>query len=182
MKTRILIALLGCLLLGCGKGKSDASKQHLKQALDNLSAAASPEMRLSALTEAAKASFAAGKIADAQKYADELMTLLPGSQRTSGYGNALHWANVILGRIAVREGRLDDAKRCLMESVRAPGAQQTDHGPSMSLAKDLLEKGERQAVLGYLESCKRFWDRQRLNEWSQQVKEGKTPDFSPTLL
>ena len=57
-----------------------------------------------------------------------------------------------------------------------------DYGPNMSLAKDLLEKGERQVVLDYFALCRRFWNYGRLDDWSQQVKEGKIPDFGANLV
>jgi hypothetical protein len=179
---RYITALLLCsLLLGCGKGGSGTADPRLKAALNKLAAANSSELRFSALGEAAKQSFAAGKVEDARKYAQELMTLLPGFRQSGDYGSALHDANLTLGRIAVKEGRMDDAKRCLVESVRAPGARLMDYGPNMSLAKDLLEKGERQVVLDYFALCKKFWNYGRLDDWSQQVKEGKTPDFGANL-
>jgi len=179
---RYVTTLLLCtLLLGCGKGGSETSNPRLQPALDKLAAANSPELRFYALGQAAKQSFAAGKVEDAKKYAQELMTLLPSFRQNSEYGNAAHDANLTLGRIAVREGRMDDAKRHLIESVRTPGARQMDYGPNMSLAKDLLEKGERQAVLDYFAVCRKFWNYGRLDEWSQQVKEGKIPDFGANL-
>lgn len=180
---RYITTLLLCsLLLGCGKGGSKTSNPRLQPALNTLAAANSPELRFHALGEAAKQSFAAGKVADAQKYAQELMTLLPSFGQNQEYGNAVHDANLTLGRIAVREGRLDDAKRHLIESVRTPGPRLMDYGPNMSLAKDLLEKGERQSVLDYFALCRKFWNSGRLDEWSQQVQEGKIPDFGPNLV
>ena len=179
---RYFTTLLLCsLLLGCGKGGSNTANQRLRPALNKLAAANSPELRFYALGEAAKQSFAAGKLEDARKYAQELMTLLASFRQDREYGNAAHDANLTLGRIAVREGRLDDAKRHLIESVRTPGARQMDYGPNMSLAKDLLEKGERQVVLDYFAFCKTFWNYGRLDDWSQQVQEGKIPDFGANL-
>ena len=183
MSMRYITPLLLCsLLLGCGKEGPETSNARLLPALDKLAAANSPELRFSALGEAAKQSFAAGRVEDAQKYAQELMTLLPNFRQNQEYGNAAHDANLTLGRIAVREGRLDDAKRHLLESVRAPSARQMDYGPNMSLAKDLLEKGERQAVLDYFARCRKFWNYGRLDDWSQQVQEGKIPDFGANLV
>jgi hypothetical protein len=179
---RCFTALIVCgLLAGCGKGGADARNPRLQMAMDKLAAANSPESRFYALGEAAKQSFAAGKVEDARKYAQELMTLLPSFRQNPEYGNAAHDANLTLGRIAVREGRIDDAKRYLIESVRTPGAKQMDYGPNMSLAKDLLEKGERQVVLDYFALCKKFWNYGRLDEWSQEVKDGKIPDFGANL-
>jgi hypothetical protein len=180
---RYITTLLLCgLLLGCGKGGSDKANPRLQPALDKLAAANSPELRFCALGAAAKQSFAAGKVEDARKYAQELMALLPSFRQNQEYGNAVHDANLTLGRIAVREGRLDEAKRHLIESIRTPGGRLMDYGPNMSLAKDLLEKGERQVVLDYFALCKKFWNFGRLDEWSQQVKEGKTPDFGANLV
>ena len=180
---RYITTLLLCgLLFGCGKGGSRIPNPRLQPALNKLAAANSPELRFCALGEAAKQSFAAGKVEDARNYAQELMTLLPGFRKNQEYGSAAHDANLTLGRIAVREGRLDDAKRHLLESVRTPGARQMDYGPNLSLAKDLLEKGERQAVLDYFALCRKFWNRGRLDEWSQQVTEGKIPDFGANLV
>ncbi len=181
MRLALTTLLLCGVLLGCGKGGSDAANPRLKAAMDKLAAASSPQLRLYALGDAAKQSFAAGKLEDARKYAQELKDLLPGFRQDSEYGNAVHDANLTLGRIAVREGRLDDAKRCLIESVRTPGARLMDYGPSMSLAQDLLDKGEQQAVLDYFALCRTFWKNGRLEEWSQQVKEGKIPDFGRNL-
>ena len=179
---RYVTALIVCgLLVGCGKKADESSNPRLKLAMEKLAAANSPDLRFRALGEAAKQSFAAGKVADAQKYAQELMTLLPGFRQDQEYGNAAHDANLTLGRIAVREGRMDDAKRHLIESVRTPSGRQMDYGPNLSLANDLLEKGERQAVLDYFALCKKFWNYGRLDEWSQQVKEGKIPDFGRNL-
>ncbi len=179
---RYITALLLCtFLLGCSKRGPETDNPRLQPALDKLAAANSPELRFSALGEAAKQSFAAGKVGDAQKYAQELMTLLPSFRQNQEYGSAVHDANLTLGRIAVREGRMDDAKRHLVESIRTPSARQMDYGPNLSLAKDLLEKGERQAVLDYFALCKKFWNFGRLDEWSQQVKEGKIPEFGGNL-
>jgi hypothetical protein len=84
----------------------------------------------------------------------------------------------------VREGRIADAKRYLLEAGKNPGSPVLgSFGPNMSLAKDLLDKGQRDVVLEYFELCRKFWkmDRGRLDQWSQEVKDGKTPDFGANL-
>lgn len=177
-----LVALfLGGLLLGCGKGDADVAHPRLKPALDKLAAADSPELKFIALGQAARQSFAAGKVEDARTYAQELAALLPNFRQHSEYGNAVHDANLTLGRIALREGRIEDAKRYLTESIRVPSARLMDYGPSMSLARDLLERGERQAVLNFFAQCRKFWNYGRLSEWSRQIQEGQTPDFGAHL-
>jgi hypothetical protein len=54
----------------------------------------------------------------------------------------------------------------------------------MTLAKDLLEKGERDAVLEYFMLCRKFWkmDHGKLDQWIQEVMDGKNPDFGANLL
>ncbi|HEV2716016.1 MAG TPA: hypothetical protein VGU64_12190 [Terriglobales bacterium] len=160
-------------------------QQRLQRAMEKLAAAKTPEERFYALNDAAKENFVVGKIEDAQKYAQEMMTLLPQFQGNWNYGNAVQDANLVLGRIAVREGHLDDAKRYLLEAGKSPGSPQMDtFGPNMSLAKDLLEKGEQQVVLEHFELCRKFWKMHdgQLDKWSREVKDGKIPDFGANLV
>ncbi len=170
------------VLVGCGNGDSGKNNPRLQQALERLTAATTPQERFSILGEAAKQSLAAGKATEAGNYAQELLDLLPGLRTQSGAGDAAMDAHQVLGRIALRAGQVDDAKQHLLESIKIPGPRMMDYGPSMSLVKDLLEKGERQAVLDYFSACGKFWDRNRLNEWTQEVQQGKAPDFPPNLL
>ncbi len=49
-------------------------------------------------------------------------------------------------------------KKYLIAAGKSPGSPQMDSfGPNMTLAKDLLEKGERDAVLEYFMRCRKFW-------------------------
>jgi hypothetical protein len=53
----------------------------------------------------------------------------------------------------------------------------------MTLAKGLLEAGEREVVLTYLQSCGKFWKMgsDQLQAWMATIKGGGTPDFGPNL-
>jgi hypothetical protein len=53
----------------------------------------------------------------------------------------------------------------------------------MSLAKDLLERGETEAVLAYFEACREFWKMggSRLDAWRQDVEAGRIPNFGANL-
>ena len=53
----------------------------------------------------------------------------------------------------------------------------------MSLAKDLLERGETEAVLAYFEACLVFWKMggSRLDAWRQDVEAGRIPNFGANL-
>ena len=154
-------------------------------AIAKLKAADTPEKKFVALGEAAKESFAAGKTEDAQTYAQDLMALLPEFKGNQAYGSAMCDANLVLGRVAVKKGQLEEAKRYLLAAAQSPSTPYlANYGPNMGLAKDLLEKGERQTVLEYLELCRKLWSNggAQLTLWSQQVKDGKTPDFKGSLL
>ena len=53
----------------------------------------------------------------------------------------------------------------------------------MLLAKDLLERGETEAVLAYFEMCRAFWNMggARLDAWRTEVQAGAIPNFGANL-
>jgi hypothetical protein len=191
--------IIGCLLFVAGMffweksltgsfpnfSLQDISKQNYKRAMNDLKTAKPGEKRFYALDAAAKESFVTGNIDEARNYAQELMSLTPKYKGDWNYGNAIQDANLVLGRIAVREGNIAAAKMYLLAAGKSPGSPQMDSfGPNMTLAKDLLEKGERDTVLEYFMLCRKFWkmDYGKLDKWMQEVMDGKTPDFAANLL
>jgi len=165
--------------------RTSVTPRRVNSATEELAKAKTDQERFYALGDAAKGSFLAGKMEDARSYASNLLALLPKFPNDWNYGNAVQNANLVLGRIAVQEGRMDDAKHHLLEAGKSPGSPvMNSSGPNMSLAQDLLEKGERDVVLEYFELCRKFWqmDRGRLDQWGQDVKAGKTPDFGANLV
>jgi len=112
-------------------------------------------------------------------------------------GNAIHEANQILGLIALEEQNIPKAKLHLRTAGNTPGSPQLDSfGPRMVLARELLRRGERDVVVEYLESVRRFWtsdslppildypvftaeNRRKaelLEEWKKQARDGVVPD------
>lgn len=191
--------IIGCLLFGAvsfllikyytGSFPSlsfqDISRQNYKRAMNDLKTAKPGEKRFYALDAAAKESFVAGNIDEARNYAQELMSLTPKYKGDWNYGNAMQDANLVLGRIAVRDGNFAAARKYLLAAGKSPGSPQMDSfGPNMTLAKDLLEKGERDTVLEYFMLCRKFWkmDHGKLDQWIQEVIDGKNPDFGANLL
>ncbi|EEF62506.1 sigma-70 family RNA polymerase sigma factor [Pedosphaera parvula] len=161
------------------------SEQNYKLAMSNLKTAKTEEKRFYALGAAAKESFVAGKTEAAQNYAGELMTLLPKYKGNWNYGNAIQDTNLVYGRIAVREGNIEAAKKYLLAAGKSPGSpQMNSFGPNMTLADDLLKKGERDTVLEYFMLCRKFWkmDFGKLDKWMHEVMDGKTPDFGANLF
>jgi len=129
----------------------------------------------------AKSALAAGKSQKAREYAEKML-----SQNNHGwnYGNNIHYGNIILGKIALASDNLEQAKKRLIEAGKTPGSPQLNSfGPDMNLAKQLLEKAEKDVVLEYFELCSKFWKsgKDRLHKWSVVVKDGKIPDFGHNL-
>jgi len=142
------------------------------------------EQRFDELGDVAKVAFDADDLVKAGQYASELLQDAPKYKKSWNYGNAIHTGNIILGRIALRRGDVPGADQYLLAAGATPGSPQLDSfGPNMSLAKELLEKGERDTVLAYLQSCTKFWQMggTKLQGWIATVKGGGAPDFSSNL-
>ena len=142
------------------------------------------ENQVTVLTSLPAMAFDAGDIRKARAYAERLLGEAKGQQGGWNYGNAVHKANLTLGRVAVAEGRLADAVTLLRAAGETPGSPQLDSfGPNMSLAKDLLERGETAAVLAYFEACRRFWKLggRQLDAWTREVEAGAIPNFGANL-
>jgi tetratricopeptide (TPR) repeat protein len=132
----------------------------------------------------AEAAFDAGDYAKAAAYAKQLLDEAITYRTRWDYGNAIHKGNLVLGRIAVRDGRLAEAVTFLRASGQTPGSPQLNSfGPNMSLAKDLLDLGETQAVLDYFVLCRKFWTMgaSRLDAWTAAVQAGNVPSFGANL-
>ena len=120
----------------------------------------------------------------------DLRQQCPGATRCDkeglrNFANLLHNTHVLLGRVALRDDNLELAKHHLLEAGKTPGSPVLNsYGPDMILARELLEKGEKETVLQYFELCRKFWKtgRERLDLWVKAVEEGKTPDFGPDMV
>lgn len=101
------------------------------------------------------------------------------------FGNAIHDANSVLGLLALREGKVDQAVQSLAAAGASPGSPQLNSfGPSMLLANELVKAGKRAEVVSYLRATKRFWkmDRGSVEQWVGELEAGRTPDFRMNLL
>ena len=161
-----------------------AQGRMMKITRGDLSAATNEVERFYALNRASKKALKAGKIEEARGFANELARLAPAYTNDWNYGNAIQDANQVLGRIALAEGNVAEAKKRLLDSADSKGSpQMNSFGPNMQLAKELLAKGESQVVLEYFNRCQRFWKMgaDRLSAWGQAVNMGETPNFGPNL-
>ena len=99
---------------------------------------------------------------------------------SSDYGDQFHIGNITLGKVALAQGDVQGAASYLLLAGSAPGSTQLKYsGPDTELAKQLLEKGEQESVLRYLDQCASFWERgqDKLREWAILVRAGQVPSF-----
>ncbi len=101
-------------------------------------------------------------------------------QLASSDRSAIQRANTLLGRVALRSGDLAGGKQYLLDSSKSEAAGYVfGYGPTMVLAKELLEKGESGTVIQYLENCLSIWPHGEaiLNGWIDDIKNGRKPNF-----
>jgi hypothetical protein len=133
------------------------------------------------LSHLAETALLAGKMAQASRHARLLLSQAASFPGDWNYGNALYVGNEVLGLIAFKRRRLADARKCLLAAGATPGSPQLNSfGPSFKLARLLLEAGERELVLKYIELCSKFWDmgQQKLSAWAAEIQSGGLPSLS----
>ncbi len=94
--------------------------------------------------------------------------------------SAVQRAHTILGRVALRKGDVAAARGHLLDSASPESARYiAAYSPMLTLAKEMLEKGERDIVVEYLEKCVPLWPRGEsvLQIWITDIRNGRTPDF-----
>ena len=157
----------------------------LLEASAQLEAATTDEDRWLALTDAALWNVDAGMLELAEEQAWEAWELSERFPETPVRYDQAHSVLIVIGRIALRKGEIDQAVLNLLRAGQVAGGPATSSfGPNMLLAKELLDVGESVAVLEYLELCGQFWDmgQKRLALWSKQISDGEAPDFGTNLI
>jgi hypothetical protein len=110
------------------------------------------------LQSKAETALKAGDTKGATRYATELLTSNIYTPFSWNYGNVIYDGNQILGLAALKENDIAKAKQCLLAAGNTPGSPQLDSfGPDMTLAQELLKKGEKQVVLDFLDLVAKFW-------------------------
>ena len=125
-----------------------------------------------------------GDRAAAEKYANALMNSVPAIPEEAMRGQMLHKAHIFVGRLELAKGNIDAAKEHLLAAGRVQkGVTLSSFGPNMSLAKELLEHGQKGVVLQYLDECAEFWTTggPRLAKWKQEIEAGNVPEFGANL-
>lgn len=136
-------------------------------------------LRFYKLPTLAKAAFSAGDLRKATNYATAAITEA-ARFKDWAHGNGIHHGHVVLGRVALVQGDAKLAVRHLLQAGRSPGSPQLNSfGPNFSLANDLLQAGDFESVLEFLNLCRRFWSygAKALDAWCAQIHAGQRPDF-----
>ncbi|WP_437987404.1 tetratricopeptide repeat protein [Sorangium sp. So ce117] len=168
-----------------GSTSSEERKRIAREALAEYEAALTLERcsleALGILIEIAESALMAENYQRATEAAERLLADAKDHADTFQYGNAVHYAHITLGQVAL--ARNDPASAA--EHLRAAGAvhgspQLNSFGPDFELASRLLAMGQRNAVVDYIDGCKKFWKSgaSRLDEWTLAIGRGEAPDFS----
>jgi len=143
------------------------------------------QQRFYLLNRLAKAAWEAQAFDKAADYARELVGMAGANETADwNFGNAIHDGNAVLGLVALRSGDLAQAARYLLDAGKTRGSPQLNSfGPNVTLAKEMLEHGERDAVLEYFAECRAFWKMgsAQLDAWTSTVRSGGTPNFGANL-
>lgn len=135
-----------------------------------------PRQRVTHLDEIARVALEAGELEAARRYAEDL---LKNVRKHWDRGGAFHNAHSILGRVALAGGEVTRAKRELLRATKSPWRQTFGTLPHITLANDLLVRGERATVLAYLRKGRRLWtcDRDRIQGWIEAIEAGESPEL-----
>lgn len=133
-----------------------------------------------ALTELAKAEFESGDDEaarrDAQRAVEGAVDVAKRNPQQAA--TLINRGNSVLGRIALAHGDLAQARERLRASLRFAAPASVNFGvagPDLSLAEDLADAGERDAVIEYLEASRQFWpyDRGLAGHYIRSIQAGK---------
>ena len=95
-------------------------------------------------------------------------------------GRGLYCAYSIFGMHSISNGDLDLAGQWLLKAGKThPSPARSSFGPNMILPNELLKRGERHAVLGFLNDCRSTWELglERIDLWTSEIEAGEHPDF-----
>jgi hypothetical protein len=169
--------------------QTDVDRQYVEQQADMWervmpTISSDAEMRQVNLAMGAKAALNARRMQVAQTWIAELLSIAESHAGDPKYGTAIHDGHELAGRLALAAGDVEAAKTHLLAAGTTPGSPVLgSFGPNMTLARNLLAAGERDAVLSYFAECRAFWrmGSGRLTDWTQAVQRGDTPEFGPNL-
>lgn len=125
-----------------------------------------------------------GPPAKVEPIARELLQLAEANPTDPEYGNAVFSANQLLGEAALARNDKRAAVQFLRASMTAPVTDRLRYWMiDMTLARDLVDWGERTAVAEFLEHCAKFSQSlpgaYKHADWAAQIRAGKNPELAP---
>lgn len=179
--------LLGDLYFSSGR-QSASSEERTRLARDALAeyeAALTIERctleALGILMDIAAAALMCENYERATEAAERLLADATDHADTFQYGNAVHHAHIVLGKVAMARNDSASAAEHLRAAGETRGSPQLNSfGPDFELASQLLAIGQRDAVVCYIDGCKKFWESgaSLLEKWALVIERGEAPDFS----
>jgi len=162
--------------------KPDTARRFAGRALEQLNHALSLESsagrRLSILVKCAEAALGAGKLPEALRYADEAIAVAAECPEEPHRHDHLHEAHIVRGCVAVESGDFVTARKELLaagEEGREDSPVLSSFGPDFHLDFLLLERGDRDTVVAYLDRCATFWNPKRISRWKAEIERGERP-------
>jgi hypothetical protein len=96
-------------------------------------------------------------------------------------GDAIYTGNLILAQAALDNNDIANAKRLLLEAAATTGARTiAQNGLDVSVARLLFDRGERDAVVEYLQRGRKLWPQgaQVISRWEAAIRAGRRPNFN----
>lgn len=115
-----------------------------------------------------------------RRYARDTLELSPRFPDDWNHGNGIYSGHTALGLLALADGDREGAVRHLLAAAGTPGSPQLgSFGPDLTLAQRLLDLGQRDAVIQFLEKCQTFWKmgRGQVHYWLEALRAGGCPDL-----
>lgn len=128
---------------------------------------------------AAEICYKSANFEESKAFTLKLKENIDSFDRYTSKGQMLHDYHTLMGRHAIQDGDIEEAKKHLMQSIDVnPSAVMESFGPNMELAGDLLKQGEKDTVLSYLDGCAEFWKDEPLQLWKTKIRENKMPGLN----
>jgi hypothetical protein len=94
----------------------------------------------------------------AERYAKEMLEWIERQPAWVRSGDSAYHTHRILGHVALRRGDVAAARSHLLRCCSGGSSPVLgSFGPDFSLAQELLDRGERETVLEFLEQCRTIW-------------------------
>jgi hypothetical protein len=115
--------------------------------------------------------------------ARELLELAQRAPAAAHSAYAVFEANMMLGKVALRQGHKHEAARYLLAAADAPASEELGHDLIlMNLPRALIDWGERDAAAQFLERiASKTLRPKQFQGWAAQIRKGENPNLKPMM-